>query len=70
MKDSDAEKFDFLTYDDVLQKNLEVMDLTAICLCRDHKMPLMVFDMEQKDVLVDIVQGKKIGTTIGVNIND
>lgn len=70
MKNSDAEKFDFLTYSEVLQKDLEVMDLTAICLCRDHKMPLMVFDMEQQDVLVDIVQGKKTGTTIGVNIND
>lgn len=40
MKDPTAQKFKFLTYDEVLLRNLEVMDLTAICLCRDHQMPL------------------------------
>ncbi len=46
-KDPDAEKFDRLTYDEVLDRKLGVMDLTAICLCRDHKMPLRVFNDEQ-----------------------
>ena len=65
LKNSEAEKYEFLTYYDVLSKNLEVMDHTAICLCRDHDMPLIVFDMEQENALQDIVTGKKIGTLVG-----
>ena len=65
VKNPNAEKFDFLTYFDVLNKDLGVMDHTAICLCRDHQMPLKVFDMGQDNALVDIVQGKQIGTTVG-----
>jgi len=65
VKNPNAEKFDFLTYFDVINKNLEVMDHTAICLCRDHHMPLRVFNMEQENALVDIVQGKPIGTSVG-----
>jgi uridylate kinase len=65
MKDPNAEKFSFLTYFDVLNKDLAVMDHTAICLCRDHNMPLLVFDMGQKAALQDIVTGKDIGTKVG-----
>ena len=48
MKVPDAIKYDRLTYDEVLDKKLEVMDLTAICLCRDHNMPVRVFEMEKQ----------------------
>ncbi|MFT4826216.1 MAG: uridylate kinase [Halioglobus sp.] len=64
MKVPDAIKFDELTYDQVLDKKLEVMDLTAILLCRDHKMPLRVFEMERPGALLKIVRGGEEGTLI------
>ena len=64
MKVADAEKYEQLTYDDVLDKKLEVMDLTAICLCRDHNMPVRVFEMEKQGALLNIVRGGDDGTLI------
>lgn len=64
MKVPDAVKFDELTYDQVLEKRLEVMDLTAILLCRDHSMPLRVFEMERPGALLNIVRGGEEGTLI------
>ena len=64
MKDPAAVRYDHLTYDEVLDKKLEVMDLTAICLCRDHSMPLRVFAMDQKGALLNIVVGGKDGTLV------
>ena len=63
----DAERFDTLTYDEVLARDLAVMDLTAICLCRDHGMPLVVFDMESEGALIRLVNGEKVGTRIGAD---
>jgi uridylate kinase len=65
MLDPDAVKYDYLSYDEVLNKKLEVMDLTAICLCRDHNMPLRVFAMEQQGALLNIVVGGEEGTLVG-----
>ncbi|KEF32958.1 Uridylate kinase [Marinobacter nitratireducens] len=62
--DPSAEKYDHLTYDEVLDKKLGVMDLTAICLARDHGMPLRVFDMNNPGVLTRIVTGERDGTLI------
>jgi len=64
MKFPDAEKFDRLTYDEVLDRKLGVMDLTAICLCRDHDMPVRVFAMEKPGALLNIVRGGGEGTQI------
>ncbi|MDX1733400.1 MAG: UMP kinase [Halioglobus sp.] len=64
MKVADAVKYDRLTYDEVLDKKLEVMDLTAICLCRDHNMPVRVFEMEKPGALLSIVRGGEEGTLI------
>ena len=64
MKDPNATKYDKLSYDAVLDKKLEVMDLTAICLCRDHNMPLRVFAMEKTGALLNIVNGGDEGTLI------
>lgn len=64
MKDPDAMRYDRLTYDEVLDKKLEVMDLTAICLCRDHGMPVRVFEMEKQGALLSIVRGGDVGTLI------
>lgn len=60
----DAVKYDRLTYDEVLDQKLGVMDLTAICLCRDQDMPLRVFDMNKPGVLTRIVVGENEGTLI------
>lgn len=64
VKDPTATKYQHLTYDEVLDKKLEVMDLTAICLCRDHGMPLRVFEMEKAGALLNIVRGGEEGTLI------
>lgn len=65
--DPNATKYDFLTYTEVLQQGLKVMDLTAICLCQDQKMPLQVFDLHAEGALKRIIQGEKIGTIVGEN---
>jgi len=59
-----AERFDELTYDDVLARGLQVMDQTAVCLCRDAAMPLVVFDMGAAGTLTRIINGDKVGTRI------
>ena len=64
MKVKDAIKYDRLTYDEVLDKKLEVMDLTAILLCRAHEMPVRVFEMEKQGALLNIVRGGQDGTLI------
>jgi len=63
-KDSTAVKYERLTYDEVLDKKLGVMDLTAICLARDHNMPLRVFNMNRPGALTRIVTGGSEGTLI------
>ncbi|MDG1164141.1 MAG: UMP kinase [Porticoccaceae bacterium] len=64
MLDSSAELYDHLTYDQVLDKKLGVMDLTAICLCREHNMPLRVFRMAKPGALLNLVVGGAEGTLI------
>ena len=64
MKDPSATRYERLTYDEVLDKKLEVMDLTAICLCREHDMPVRVFRMDKVGALVKIIQGEDEGTLI------
>lgn len=66
-KNADAVRFNYLTYREVLTKGLQVMDLTAICLCQDHNMPLQVFDMAIPGALKKIVMGEQIGTVVGAN---
>jgi len=63
-KDPTATKYDTLTYTEVLAKELGVMDLTAICLARDHNMPLRVYDMNEMGVLARLVTGGSDGTLI------
>lgn len=64
VKNPDAVRYDRLTYDEVLDQKLGVMDLTAICLCRDQDMPLRVFNMNKPGVLTRIVVGENEGTLI------
>lgn len=64
VKNPDAVKYESLSYDEVLDKKLGVMDLTAICLVRDHNMPVRVFEMEKAGALLNIVRGDNEGTLI------
>ena len=64
MLDPTAELYDHLTYDEVLDKKLGVMDLTAICPCREHNMPLRVFRMSKQGALLNLVVGGDEGTLI------
>jgi uridylate kinase len=65
MLDSQATKFEHLTYNEVLQKDLQVMDLTAICLCRDHNMPVRVFNINKPGALNRVMLGEPEGTSVG-----
>ena len=64
-KYSDATMFDKITFDEVLQKKLEVVDLNAINLCQSNKINLIIFNMDKKNAIIDVVKGKKIGTFVG-----
>lgn len=70
MKDPSATMFSHLTYDEALEKKLAVMDLTAICLCREQDMPLRVFRMSKPGALLNIVVGGDEGTLIEENSHD
>ncbi|WP_314024596.1 UMP kinase [Filifactor alocis] len=59
-----AKKFDHLTYIDVLQKNLKVMDSTATSLCMDNNIPIRVFSLEDPENIIRVVDGEKIGTIV------
>ncbi|WP_413289367.1 UMP kinase [Bdellovibrio sp. HCB337] len=63
-KHTDAKKFDKISYIDVLNKGLEVMDSTAISLCMDNKLPIITFDMTQRGNILKAVQGENIGTLV------
>jgi uridylate kinase len=64
-KDSSATRYDRLSYDDVIEGKLEVMDTAAIALCRDHQIPLRIYDMTVAGNLMRIMQGEPIGTMVG-----
>jgi len=62
--DKNATRYTSLTYNEVLEKNLQVMDSTAISLCRENKLPIIVFDMYQKDNLLKVIQRENCGTLV------
>ena len=61
---NDAVRFEKLNYDEVLNKNLQVMDATAIAFCRDNQLPILVLDYRESDCILKAVCGKKTGTLI------
>jgi uridylate kinase len=65
VKDPKAKKFDKISYIDVLKKGLGVMDSTAISLCMDNNLPIVVFNLKKKGNIKKVAGGKKIGTVIG-----
>ncbi|MFS4416385.1 UMP kinase [Maribacter sp. 2307ULW6-5] len=65
-KDENATKFDTITFADVLNKGLKVMDTTAFTLSQENELPIVVFDMNKKGNLLKIISGETIGTTVNI----
>ena len=63
-KDSSATKFDFISYDDVLARSLAVADAAAFSLCRENRLPIVVFNLLEKGNIARAVHGEKIGTLV------
>lgn len=63
-KDSSAVKYEQITFDEVYQQGLNVMDLTAFTLCKENNLPIIVFDMDTPGNLKDLLKGKKVGTLV------
>lgn len=63
-KNPDAFKFDSISYLDILKKNLRVMDLTAVSLCQENHLPMVVFNMDKPGNLLKLVTGENVGTVI------
>ena len=63
-KDANAVKYDTITFDEVYSKGLKVMDLTAITLCNDNKLPIVVFDMNKSGNLKRLISGEDVGTLV------
>jgi len=63
-QDPNAKRFDHLTYIDALNRRLQIMDSTAISLCMDNNLPIIVMDMRQMDSLIKLVNGEQVGTII------
>ena len=64
VKFKDAKKYETVTYNEVLAKDLKVMDATAISLCRENKLPIIVFDSLTEGNLKKVIMGEKIGTIV------
>jgi uridylate kinase len=63
-KDPNAVKYDTVSFSEVYEKGLNVMDMTAFTLCKDNKLPIIVFDMNSPGNLMRLLQGEKIGTLV------
>ena len=65
-KDENATKFDFISFDEVLEKGLKVMDTTAFTLSQENNLPIIVFDMNTNGNLLKVVSGENIGTKVSL----
>lgn len=63
-KNPDAVRYEKITFDEVIAKGLAVMDLTAFTLCKENDLPIIVFDMNKKGNLSEVVSGKNVGTIV------
>ena len=63
-RDASATRYDRLSYDEVIQRNLQVMDTSAIALCRDHRIPLRIYNQSSEGDLMRIMRGEPIGTLV------
>jgi len=65
-KDANATKFNTISFDEVYQKGLNVMDMTAFTLCNENKLPIIVFDMNEPGNLQRVIEGEQVGTLVDV----
>ncbi|MGV3504008.1 MAG: UMP kinase [Adhaeribacter sp.] len=65
-KDPTAERFTHLTFQDVFEKNLNVMDMTAFTLCKENELPIIVFDMNKPGNLMKVLNGENVGTLVSL----
>ncbi len=70
MKVPDAKRYDFVTYDECLQKNLRAMDATALSLCRENAMPIVLFNLKEPGNIMRVVTGEHVGTHIVQQLAD
>ena len=63
-KDPTAERFDTISFDEVLQRRLKVMDTTAFTLCQENNLPIVVFDMNTRGNLMKLLSGENMGTLV------
>ena len=63
-KDSSAVRYDHLSFTDAIQRQLKVMDMTAFTLCQENQLPIIVFDMNKQDNLLNLVKGDEVGTLV------
>jgi uridylate kinase len=63
-KNPSATKYDTLTFNEVYEKGLKIMDLTAITLCKENKLPILVFDMNKNGNLLKVLEGENLGTLV------
>ena len=68
-KNANAKFFSHITYQDVIQKDLRVMDLTAIALCKENNLPIVIFNMNEKLNLKRVVLGEEVGTTVSATLS-
>ena len=64
MKDSDAIRYNQLSYDDAIEQKLAVMDATALVLCRDNHLPLRVLNINEPGAMLDLIKGNDVGTLV------
>ena len=62
---ADAKRYEYLGFDEAIGKNLRVMDQTALALCRENRLPIIVFDSSVQGNILRVASGEKIGTTVG-----
>jgi uridylate kinase len=63
-KDKTATRYEKISFKECIEKNLEVMDMTAFTLCMENKLPIIVFDMNQPDNLKRVIEGLNVGTLV------
>ena len=65
-KDANATKFNYISFEDVLKKGLNVMDTTAFTLSQENKLPIVIFDMNKQGNLLKICDGESVGTEVNI----
>jgi len=69
VRDPSARRFDSLTYHEVVERSLGVMDLTAVTLCQENRIPIVVFNLYTDGALTQVLRGEEVGTTIGAEVS-